>query len=198
LGAWRGPGQLRNTYRFRDDREGFGFVAGSALTGNAFMNPTAMALLLIVGWGVFAYSAHRRWKLMRVGTEAHRFDRPALRIRSMLKYAFAQFRMRRYPISGMAHTLVFVGFLVLLLRSLMLWGRGFEETFDLGFLDPHGWPGVRCMACFKDFFAVLVTVGALDFLLLPRHQEASTTDAQRRGDCDPRDHHRHDGRGHFV
>ncbi|MFQ5462387.1 MAG: (Fe-S)-binding protein [Phycisphaerae bacterium] len=126
------------------------------------MNPTAMALLLVVGWGVFAYSANRRWKLMRVGTEAHRFDRPGRRVRSMLKYAFAQFRMRRYPISGMAHTLVFVGFLVLLLRSLMLWGRGFDETFDLGFLDPHGRPG-QVYGLLKDFFAVLVTIGALIF-----------------------------------
>ena len=43
------------------------------------MNPIVMALLLIVGWGIFFYSAHRRWKLMMVGSAENRFDQPGVR-----------------------------------------------------------------------------------------------------------------------
>ena len=84
------------------------------------MSPIFMALLLIGGWGLFAYSAWRRWKLMMVGSPESRSDQPGTRIGLTLKYAFAQIRMRRYPLAGIAHLLIFVGFLVLLLRSLML------------------------------------------------------------------------------
>lgn len=39
-----------------------------------------MALLLIVGWGIFAYSASKRWKLMMVGAPAERLDRRMKRL----------------------------------------------------------------------------------------------------------------------
>ena len=94
------------------------------------MNPLIMTLLLLLGWGAFAYSARRRWKLMMVGTPANRFDQPGRRIGLTVRYALAQLRMRRYPLAGFAHMLIFSGFVVLLLRSLILWGRGLDESFD--------------------------------------------------------------------
>ena len=42
----------------------------------------------------------------------------------------AQLRMRRYPLAGIAHMLIFFGFLVLLLRTLILWGRGVRSVFQ--------------------------------------------------------------------
>ena len=94
------------------------------------MNPVIMALLLIAGWGIFAYSAWRRWNLLMVGAAESRADQPGVRVAKTLKYAFAQVRMPRYPAAGIAHLMIFFGFLVLLLRSLILWGRGFHEPFD--------------------------------------------------------------------
>ncbi len=127
------------------------------------MGPAFMALFLIVGWGIFAYSALRRWKLMMVGAPAARFDQPGKRLATALRYAFGQLRMPRYPASGWAHILVFVGFMVLLLRSLMLWGRGFDEPFDLWILGTDNVLG-QAYAFLKDLFAVLVIIGALIFL----------------------------------
>ena len=44
------------------------------------MSPIFMALLLLAGWGAFAYSVRRRWKLLRVGARENRFDRAAERL----------------------------------------------------------------------------------------------------------------------
>ncbi|MHC4698036.1 MAG: (Fe-S)-binding protein, partial [Planctomycetota bacterium] len=127
------------------------------------MNPLTMALLLVVGWGAFAYSARRRWKLMMVGRAEDRSDQPGLRLRLTMKYAFAQLRMRRYKMAGLAHLIIFVGFLVLLLRTLMLWGRGFYEPFDFWIFGTDNLLG-QVYAFLKDVFAVLVFLATLVFV----------------------------------
>jgi Fe-S oxidoreductase len=124
-----------------------------------------MALLLIAGWGIFAYSAWKRWKLMMVGAAENRFDQPAVRVGAALKYAFGQLRMPRYSLTGIAHILIFFGFLVLLLRSLILWGRGFYEPFSFWLFGPDQVLG-HIYAFLKDIFVVLVIVGALIFIYL--------------------------------
>jgi Fe-S oxidoreductase len=127
------------------------------------MNPIIMTLLLLAGWGVFAYSAARRWRLMMVGTAENRSDQPRRRIALTIKYALAQMRMGRYPLAGMAHMLIFSGFVVLLLRTLILWGRGYDESFNLWILSTDRWPG-QTYSFFKDVFAVLVILGTLVFV----------------------------------
>lgn len=127
------------------------------------MNPVVMALLLLAGWGVFAYSAVRRYRLLCVGREENRLDRPRLRLRLTWEYAFKQLRMKRYPVAGAAHMLVFLGFLVLLLRTLILWGRGFDPDFNL-FLFGSDQALGSVYSFLKDLFAVLVILGALVFL----------------------------------
>ncbi len=127
------------------------------------MSPLVMALILAVGWGVFVYSARRRWRLMMVGQAEDRSDRPALRLRLTVKYAFAQLRMRRYQPAGFAHMLIFVGFGVLLLRTLILWGRGFHEPFDFWIFGTDNLLG-QTYSFLKDVFAVLVFLGTLVFV----------------------------------
>ncbi len=127
------------------------------------MNPIVMAVLLILGWGLFAYSAWRRWKLMMVGVAEDRFDRVGARLGAVWTYAIKQLRMRRYPLAGYAHMIIFFGFLVLLLRSLMLWGRGFDESFSFWIFGTEQILG-RIYSLLKDVFAVLVFLGALVFV----------------------------------
>ncbi|UCC31124.1 MAG: (Fe-S)-binding protein [Phycisphaerales bacterium] len=127
------------------------------------MNPIVMALLLILGWGIFVYSAWRRWKLMMVGTSEDRFDRPGARLGAVWTYAIAQLRMRRYPLAGYAHMIIFFGFLVLLLRSLMLWGQGFDESFSFWIFGTEQILG-KIYSLLKDVFAVLVFLAALVFV----------------------------------
>jgi Fe-S oxidoreductase/nitrate reductase gamma subunit len=127
------------------------------------MGPIFMALLLVGGWGLFAWSARRRWKLMMVGAAESRSDRVADRLRATWKYAILQVRMRRYPLAGLAHMLIFMGFVILLPRSLVLWGRGFDPGFDLWVLG-HDNPVGLAYALLKDIFAVLVICGTLVFV----------------------------------
>jgi hypothetical protein len=126
------------------------------------MQPIAMSILLLVAWGVFGWQIVRRWRLMRLGPNENRFDRIGERIRRTWEYAFAQKRMRRYWWAGIAHQLIFVGFVVLLLRTLILWGRGYDEGFNLwifGVDQPLG----AAYSFLKDFFAVLVFAGTMVF-----------------------------------
>jgi len=122
-----------------------------------------MALLLLGGWALFAYSARRRWKLMMVGAAENRFDQPGARLRAVWTYALKQLRMRRYPLAGIAHMLIFSGFAVLLLRSLILWGRGFDESFSFWLFGPDQWLG-KVYSLLKDVFVVLVILGTLVFV----------------------------------
>jgi Fe-S oxidoreductase len=127
------------------------------------MGPILMAILLIVGWGIFFYSAVRRWKLMMIGGPDDRSGRVGERIGAVWTYAITQLRMRRYPLAGIAHMLIFFGFGVLLLRSLMLWGRGFDGDFSFwvfGLDQPLG----KIYSVIKDIFVVLVILGTLVFM----------------------------------
>lgn len=127
------------------------------------MNPPVMALLLLSGWGAFAYSMRRRWRLMMVGAPDDRSGHTRQRVRGVWYFAIQQLRMRRYPLAGAAHMMIFSGFLVLLLRSVMLWIRGFSPDFDFWVFDLHHDVG-KVYSVLKDVFVVLVIVGTLVFL----------------------------------
>ncbi|MBI5513482.1 MAG: (Fe-S)-binding protein [Deltaproteobacteria bacterium] len=54
----------------------------------------------------------------------------------------AQMKMPKYPLAGLAHYGIFLGFAVLLLRTIILVGRGYDPDFNLFVLDPHA-PGLQ-------------------------------------------------------
>ncbi len=133
------------------------------------MNPVLMALIIVSLSGAFAWKARRRWHLLKVGsaTWESRFGDVAERVRAVWTYAFYQKKMRNYLLAGLAHQLIFMGFSVLLLRTLILWGRGFDPTFNLFILGPEpvlGLPLGHVYAFLKDVFALLVIVGASVFV----------------------------------
>lgn len=133
------------------------------------MNPSAMTLLLVGSTALFAWSAGRRWALLRVGKPEPRFslsgwNEIVARVQHTLIYAFGQKKMPYYPAAGIAHMFIFSGFLVLLLRSVMLWGRGYDPSFDFWGVLAHGsWLGDG-YSFIKDLFAVLVMLGASVFM----------------------------------
>jgi len=97
------------------------------------MNPAAMTLLLTCGFGFFTWSMVQRWRLLFAGAARRSQPRPDYRRRwkRLLVDGLLQSRLRQYKMAGIAHTLVFFGFVVLLLRTLTLWGRGFSPGFEL-------------------------------------------------------------------
>ncbi len=127
------------------------------------MNPTAMLILIVGLHAIFFWSAIRRWQLLRIGRFVDRFDRIPERIAAVLRYAFAQEKMAYYQPAGIAHKLVFVGFLTLLARTIVLWGRGFDPSFNLFILGPTQ-PIGKVYEFAKDLMALAVLVGVSVFV----------------------------------
>ena len=136
------------------------------------MNPTMMLTLLVSAWAAFAWSANRRWQLLKVGRSENRLDDIGRRLKMLYEYALVQKKMNYYPLAGLAHKLIFLGFSVLLLRSLILWGRGFDPGFNFGIFgeNPVQLPLVGAVPLgliyefMKDLFASLVLLGTAVFL----------------------------------
>jgi Fe-S oxidoreductase len=121
-----------------------------------------MTTLLIVAWGAFAWTMSTRLRLLATGRGERRFDHLATRLRGTWTFAFRQEKMDYYNPAGWAHRLIFIGFVVLLLRTLMLWARGFDPAFNLWVLAPAE-PLGAAYEFAKDCVATLVLCGTLVF-----------------------------------
>lgn len=131
------------------------------------MSPIGMTILLVVTLAAFAYSALRRWRLMMVAARPeNRADQVATRFGKVMTYVFGQKRMPRYFAAGWAHIIVFFGFIVLLLNSIMLWVRGYvghqDPAYDLWIFGLDNPLGIA-YAFLRDIFTVLVIIGVLIF-----------------------------------
>ncbi|MGD8452671.1 MAG: (Fe-S)-binding protein [Phycisphaerae bacterium] len=128
------------------------------------MNWIVMTLLIVGALALFGWSAWQRWRLMMVArAPASRIDHLGERIQAVLFYMFGQKRMVRYAAAGWAHILVFFGFLVLLLNSIMLWARGYVSTFDFWGVLAVDRPLGAIYALLRDIFTVAVIVGVVIF-----------------------------------
>lgn len=133
------------------------------------MNPVAMALIILGLLGLFAWSANRRWGLMKVGSPTHesRFNLIGQRIKRVFVFAFYQKRLRYYFTAGLGHNLIFLGFMVLLLNTLILWGRGFFPGFEFWIFGPQPVAGIplgHIYEFIKELFLMLVLVGVSIFV----------------------------------
>jgi Fe-S oxidoreductase len=127
------------------------------------MGPFAMLSIIIGAVAMFAWSATRRWQLLTVGRPIKLLDHLKERIAGTWRYALRQEKMDYYSPAGMAHRLIFVGFIILQIRTLMLWGRGFYAPFNMFVLDPST-PVGMAYEMIKDITAALVVMGALVFV----------------------------------
>ena len=134
------------------------------------MGPIWMTLLLVSMLGLFAWSAFRRLRQVRVGIPDPRFawtvEQIVNRTKTVLVYAFGQRRMPSYPLAGLAHVGIFVAFLVLLLNSVMLWVRGFDAGFDFWGVLSVDQPLGQAYAFLREVAAFLAIVGSVLFLYL--------------------------------
>jgi Fe-S oxidoreductase len=130
------------------------------------MSPTAMFTLIFAALAMFAWSASRRWQLLQLGRAvpepASRLDHLKVRLEGTWRFAFRQEKMDYYNPAGIAHKFIFAGFAILLLRTLILWGRGFYAPFGLFVLQPDQ-PLGQVYEFVKDVVATLVIFGTLVF-----------------------------------
>jgi Fe-S oxidoreductase/nitrate reductase gamma subunit len=129
------------------------------------MGPIAMAAVILAAFALFGWSAHNRWRLLKIGAPDNRFDNIGERVAAAVKIAFFQKKLPKYKVMGPIHMIIFWGFLVLLINTLMLWGRGFDENFNLWILGDN--PLGHFYFFVKDIFSSAVLVAAL-FALINR------------------------------
>lgn len=119
-----------------------------------------MALLLAASLGAFGVLAWKRWRLLRLARPEARFDQLGERFKRMMRMGVGQQRMSRYPLAGLAHKAIFFGFIVLLLRSLILFARGFVDAPGFGYwVFDSGTLLGNVYALVKDVYVLLVLAG---------------------------------------
>jgi Fe-S oxidoreductase len=129
------------------------------------MNPLLTAALLVVAGAFFAWTMARRLVPLLALRREDRLDRPGERLASLLRYGFLQRRMvdpeERRP--GVLHVLVFAAFLVLALRTITLFGMGFDAGFHLPLLAEDA-PLGRAYLFLKDVMVLAAAAAAAGFL----------------------------------
>jgi Fe-S oxidoreductase len=117
-----------------------------------------MLMVLVGAFYFFILRVRRLYRLMMAvqGSTTFKMDRVAKRIRVLLKDVLGQSNVRRKLMPGLAHTLIFFGFLAIQPHSLELMIRGVCPAFELG-----RWiPGIYGIYLFlADILAAFVLVG---------------------------------------
>jgi len=94
------------------------------------MNPLGISSLMVVAFAAFAWLAARKLRIVASLQPDVRWDHAGARIRSVLVNGLLQQRMIRGEWKpGIMHTVIFLGFVSLLLRKLQLLAIGYDQTF---------------------------------------------------------------------
>ena len=101
------------------------------------MNPLLMSLLIIVALTIFGRTMFRKIQLLWALEPTGRINHLKERLMNMVFLAIGQKRLvgrTKERSSGIMHAFIFWGFCILLIRSLTLYGQGFQEGSHLPFL----------------------------------------------------------------
>jgi NAD-dependent dihydropyrimidine dehydrogenase PreA subunit len=96
-----------------------------------------MSLLIIVAMAVFGRTMFGKIQLLKALEPADRVNHLKERLMNMVILAIGQKRLvgrAKERSSGIMHAFIFWGFCILLIRSLTLYGEGFQQGFHLPFL----------------------------------------------------------------
>ncbi len=119
--------------------------------------PGQVFLLLIIatGFALFAVKAYEAFRLIMKGQKENRFDNIPERIKSVLVYVLAQFRVFADPFAGFIHAFIFWGFLVLSIG----YGNALISAFINGFAFPF--TDTHYFRIAHNIFSLLVIVSVL-------------------------------------
>jgi len=115
-----------------------------------------MYVLLLVTLAVAGYGVYRHLSLWRHGLPVQRLDRPAERLRNLLRHALAQSRTARDRYAGLFHRFIFYGFIVLAIATAVV---GLQS--DVGLSIMHGWFYLYFQSFIVDVFGALVLGGVI-------------------------------------
>jgi hypothetical protein len=132
--------------------------------------------LAVVGW--------RAWFLFRTGVDrqagarAHA-RRAGAQLKAELLDVFAQRKLLRRSVPGLAHFFTFWGFIILFFTIIEAYGDLFSKTFAIPLI---GQAGPRFL---EDFFAVAILLALATFSIIRMRQEPGPTGAPRAGSTAP-------------
>ncbi|MCU0897149.1 MAG: (Fe-S)-binding protein [Burkholderiales bacterium] len=115
------------------------------------MGPVAVTLLMLVAFAAFGWFSWRKLSIVASLQPEVRWDEPGARMKRVLVDGFLQSRMIRGDWKpGVMHTVIFLGFLTLLLRKIQL--------LIIGYHEPFTYPGAAggAFAALKDVVEVAV------------------------------------------
>ena len=101
------------------------------------MNPLLMSIVIVVALTVFGRTMVRKIQLLMALEPTDRANHLKERLMNMVILAIGQKRLvgrAKERSSGLMHAFIFWGFCVLLIRSITLYGEGFQAGFQLPFL----------------------------------------------------------------
>ena len=142
------------------------------------MSPLVTSLLLALALGFFCYTMFWRMRAMlSLKPDTSRFNRIPERIDALMKFGFGQKRMvdPEEFTPGVMHVAIFAAFLIVQLRTLMMFVMGFSTTAIavLGNLDHSFWVEHSALATaysgylvLKDVAAGLAVIGVVYFMFL--------------------------------
>jgi len=96
------------------------------------MKPIIMAMLIIFAFGFFLYNIYNLIKILRIGKYEMRFDNIGERIKRVIIYVFGQKRLvKNYTFAGVAHFMIFWGFVIITIGTIELLVSGVIPGFRL-------------------------------------------------------------------
>ncbi|MBW1686601.1 MAG: respiratory nitrate reductase subunit gamma [Deltaproteobacteria bacterium] len=114
---------------------------------------TLLYVFLLAAFGGLAYGIYRRVRLLGLGGEVQRLDRRGLRVLGLLVEVFGQRRPLRDSYPGIAHLLLFYGFLALLVATALI---SVQEWTGVHFLKGGFYLWYSLLS---DVFGILALVG---------------------------------------
>lgn len=127
-----------------------------------YIDNILFVILLIAGFGVFAYNVKKLIRNIKLGRDANRNDNPGARWTNMAMIALGQSKMVKRPISGFLHIIVYVGFVIINIELLEIIIDGIFGTHRI-----FGFMGGFYNALIGSFevLALLVLVAVITFLV---------------------------------
>jgi len=120
-----------------------------------------VSLAVLTAFALFGFRVYRRFDHLRLGQPARPFGQWGERLRSVLIFVLAQRRLFRFPLPGVAHFLIFWGFLLLLLTILQAILEGLFPNFVLPLVGNFG-----PLTLAQDLIAVAVALAVIYGLYL--------------------------------
>jgi Fe-S oxidoreductase len=102
----------------------------SSLNAPAAMSPLGISLAFAVAFGLFVWLAWRKLAIVAALQPEPRWDEPVERLKRVVVNGFLQSRMIKGDLKpGLMHSVIFAGFMILLIRKVQLLVIGWYEPF---------------------------------------------------------------------